>query len=173
MKLTMALSALVLCSLELYLPSVAFGQTEIILHSFRDGSVTNDGAQPEAALIKGKDGSLFGTTWYGGSTTGQPGNEFGSGTVFKIARSGAVTVIYSFADGHVANDGLNPNSSLVLGRDGNFYGTTSNGGSTCNKRVFQNGWGRSSRCDRLERSRSYTLLVTAASSMMVCDRTQH
>src|SRR6185436_17830772 len=46
------------------------------------------------------------------------------GTIFKITPSGELTSLYSFqlADGH------SPIGGLVLGSDGNFYGTASRGG---------------------------------------------
>ena len=44
------------------------------LYSF--GSVTNDGADPNAGLVQGSDGNFYGTTAYGGTN--------GYGTVFKL-----------------------------------------------------------------------------------------
>ncbi len=48
------------------------------------------------------------------------------GTVFKITPSGTLTTLYSFAS--VLTDG-NPLAGLVQGSDGNFYGTTVDGGA--------------------------------------------
>lgn len=92
-----------------------------ILHSFNDGSVTNDGSNPVAALIQGIDGNFYGTTENGGAG--------GVGTVFEITSSGTVTIIHNFGDGTTANDGANPAGSLYQDTSGNFYGTTLNGGS--------------------------------------------
>jgi len=39
------------------------------------------------------------------------------------------TKLHDFGDASVVNDGASPQSSLVQGTDGNFYGTTSAGGS--------------------------------------------
>ena len=97
-----------------------------ILHSFGDGSVPHDGLEPYAALTKGLDGNFYGTTYAGGS----PGGYNGYGTVFKMTPDGTVTILHAFKDGSVANDGIYPFASLVQGPDGNFYGTTSAGGST-------------------------------------------
>jgi uncharacterized repeat protein (TIGR03803 family) len=88
--------------------------TETILHSFSSG---NDGANPQAALILGTDGNFYGTTTMGGT--------YNQGTVFKITPSGTETIIYNFGN---LDDGANPVASLSLGNDGNFYGTTYNGG---------------------------------------------
>ena len=40
--------------------------------------------------------------------------------------SGHLTVLWIFGDG---SDGGNPEGGLILGEDGNFYGTTSTGGN--------------------------------------------
>src|ERR1700722_12367247 len=49
-----------------------------VLHSFSDTS--SDGAVPYSGLTLGTDGSLYGTTYYGG---------LGYGTVYKITTGGA------------------------------------------------------------------------------------
>ncbi|MGO8672053.1 MAG: choice-of-anchor tandem repeat GloVer-containing protein [Capsulimonadaceae bacterium] len=100
-----------------------------ILHSFGDGAVTNDGSNPQAALIQASDGNFYGTTYYGGSTATAGESETGNGVVFRITPTGAVTILHSFRDGTVANDGANPQAALVQGSDGNLYGTTVIGGS--------------------------------------------
>jgi uncharacterized repeat protein (TIGR03803 family) len=96
------------------------------LYSF--GTITNeegdplDGAFPTAALVKGSDGYFYGTTQNGG-TYQLP---TGAGTVFKISTNGEMTSLYPF----INEDGSVVPSGLVQGRDGYFYGTTYNGGST-------------------------------------------
>jgi len=87
-----------------------------ILHNFRDGSVANDGITPQAALIQASDGNFYGTTTNGGTA--------GSGAIFKMTPTGTVTILHNFGDHTVTNDGNYPQSSLVEGTDGNFYGTT-------------------------------------------------
>ena len=57
-----------------------------------------------------------------------------AGTVFKISTNGALTSLYSFTGG---NDGANPVAGLVQGSDGNFYGTTSGGGTNDAGTVFK------------------------------------
>jgi hypothetical protein len=47
--------------------------------------------------------------------------------VFKVTSSGALTTLYSFCAKTNCTDGSVP-VGLVLGTDGNFYGTTSEGG---------------------------------------------
>jgi uncharacterized repeat protein (TIGR03803 family) len=78
----------------------------------------NDGSYPEyVTLAQGPDGKLYGTTSSGGDLSCQ-GIYFGCGTVFKMTPSGALTTLHSFA----GPDGGEPQSGLVLGVDGNFYG---------------------------------------------------
>jgi len=84
-----------------------------------------DGSSPEAALVQGADGSLYGTTINGGGG-GCP--QPGCGTVFKLSLSGTFTTLYSFCSQANCVDGAGPYAGLVQGNDGNFYGTTKLGG---------------------------------------------
>jgi uncharacterized repeat protein (TIGR03803 family) len=90
--------------------------TETVLWSFGSNS---DGYFPYGSLVQGTDGNFYGMTYAGGAN--------GGGTVFKITPSGTETVLWSFGGG---NDGYVPYGSLVQGTDGNFYGTTQQGGAT-------------------------------------------
>ena len=84
------------------------------------------GADPYAGLVQGVDGNFYGTTYIGGN------NNYG--TVFDITSSGSLNILYSFANG---SDGGNPRGGVVLGSDGNFYGTTYSGGSSAYGTVFK------------------------------------
>jgi uncharacterized repeat protein (TIGR03803 family) len=98
--------------------------TQTVLHAFpKTGS---DGQTPYAGLIQGSDGNFYGTTYFGGS--------HGFGTVFKVTPSGVETIVYSFAGG---SDGANPYADVIQGSDGNFYGTTYNGGAGSLGTVFK------------------------------------
>jgi len=108
--------------------------TETILHYFTGPP---DGFWPEAALARGPDGSLYGTTYYGGRTT-CPHNAPGCGIVFRLTPVGngkwRETVLHRFtgkADGGFAV------SALVLDAQGNIYGGTQSGGDSAGCR----GWG--------------------------------
>jgi uncharacterized repeat protein (TIGR03803 family) len=98
--------------------------TETVLYSFAGGS---DGEHPYAGVIQGSDGNFYGTTYQGGTS--------GNGTVFKLTPSGTETVLYSFAGG--SSDGANPEAGVIQGSDGNFYGTTLQGGASGLGIVFE------------------------------------
>jgi uncharacterized repeat protein (TIGR03803 family) len=85
-----------------------------------------DGGIPYAGLVLGTDGSFYGTTLEGGPKDG--------GTIFKITSSGTLTTLYTFCAESECADGVFPSGGLVQGADGNFYGTTENGGGSnaCN-----------------------------------------
>jgi uncharacterized repeat protein (TIGR03803 family) len=83
---------------------------------------------PNAALAQGTDGTLYGTTLYGGSNWW--------GTAFKLNKDGSgYTVLYNF--GSTAGDGSGPAAALTLGNDGAFYGTTTHGGDLGFGTVFR------------------------------------
>lgn len=111
--------------------------TETILHSFSDGSVADDGVYPQAALIQGSDGNFYGTTYQGGSTASLINGVLGYGTAFKIDPEGNLTILHSFGDGSVPHDGTFPSNSLVEGPDGNYYGTTAEGGTAFGGTAFR------------------------------------
>jgi uncharacterized repeat protein (TIGR03803 family) len=95
------------------------------LYSFCSQAVCNDGAEPTAPLVQGTDGNFYGTTFVGGNT--------GSGTVFQLTPTGTLTTLYSFCSQQSdCADGSGPYAGLVQGADGNFYGTTEQGGTDPN-----------------------------------------
>jgi len=87
--------------------------TEDVIYQFTGDP---DGWGPGGKLVVDQAGNLYGTTGNGGA--------YGQGTVYELTPSpnGGWTekVIYSFTGG---SDGAQPDS-LLLGRDGNLYGTT-------------------------------------------------
>lgn len=84
-----------------------------------------DGAGPSASLVPGANGKFYGTT--GGGGTGVGNN---SGTIFEISPSGRLATLYSFCQEAGCPDGAIPSASLLLARNGNFYGLTRTGGQT-------------------------------------------
>src|SRR3984957_3570787 len=95
----------------------AQGQTFNLLPSFD----RPDGAGPlNVSLTQGRDGTFYGTTAGGGA--------HGMGSVFKVSPEGNVTTIYSFCPAMPCPDGSAPYAGLLQASDGNFYGTTFEGG---------------------------------------------
>ena len=95
-----------------------------------EGDVTTLAALPSgggeypSSLIEGADGNFYGVNPSDPGDLG--GVNVGLGTVFKITPQGAMTTLHTF----IGDDGLFPSASLLLGTDGNLYGTTLDGGST-------------------------------------------
>jgi uncharacterized repeat protein (TIGR03803 family) len=96
---------------------------ENILYSFGN----SDGAYPFASLLMDKKGNLYGTTTGGG--------KYGYGTVFQMSppaeKNGAwtETLLRTFGKQQY---GQEPWDHLIMDKDGNLYGTTTEGGATNN-----------------------------------------
>lgn len=118
------LLAFVLCAAAATLASAQTKFTSLL--SFAG----TNGANPHYVyLVQGVDGNLYGTTYV---STGS------GGTVFKITTKGALSTLYTFCpDGEPCLDGAQPEAGLVLATDGNFYGTTMNGGANNFGTVYQ------------------------------------
>jgi len=118
-----------------------------VLHTFGALDATganDDGANPGVALTRGPDDVFYGMASFGGTN--------GNGTIFKITASGKFTVLHTFSalDSKAHNeDGANPLRTLVIGADGNLYGTTRLGGQyTCGTVPFLNSCGVAWEMDR-------------------------
>ena len=85
------------------------------------------GANPGAALVPAGDGSFFGTADFGGASTNVVPiiSGAGYGTIFQLTTNGTVVVPVFLG----YTNGAYPSGGLVLGQDGNFYGTTLCGGN--------------------------------------------
>ncbi len=99
----------------------ADGSSFSLLHNFNG----NDGSNPQASLLQGADGALYGTTNRGGSND--------VGTVFRLAADGSLSLLHSFD----FSDGAFPTAGLIKGTDGALYGTTTDGGSNLRGSVFR------------------------------------
>jgi len=94
-------------------PGRAQTASEIVLHNF--GSPPT-GANPSTGVIRDSAGNLYGTTEQGGGASG-------CGVVFKLDKTGQLTVLYSFTDwAH----GCNSTAGVVRDSAGNLYGTAAN-----------------------------------------------
>jgi uncharacterized repeat protein (TIGR03803 family) len=101
------------------------------LYNFTGGI---DGGTPEAGVVFGPDGTLYGTARSGGDPTcGQCGVVFNLQPPVSACKTALCpwreTVLYAFQGG---SDGLSPGlGDLVFDQAGAIYGTTTYGGSGC------------------------------------------
>jgi len=98
------------------------------LYSFCSQSGCQDGLAP-SGLIQATNGNFYGTTQEGGANN--------RGTVFEITPTGALTTLYSFCSQSGCPAGLYPVAGLIQATDGNFYGTTEEGGAKNCGTVFE------------------------------------
>ena len=96
------------------------GSVKTLVEFTGDGAV-NKGALPYSQITAGNDGNFYGTTVMGGA------GDFG--TIYKVTPAGVLTTLVQFTGTGGANRGSGPGSGLILGSDGNFYGTTTKGGA--------------------------------------------
>ncbi len=108
-------------------------RTETVLHSFCSQANCLDGAFPAADLIMDATGSLFGTT-FGGGSKGRNCDDIGvsgCGIAFKLVPDGemsTLTVLHDFCARKNCTDGGYPLASLTMDGAGNLYGATLYGG---------------------------------------------
>jgi uncharacterized repeat protein (TIGR03803 family) len=85
-----------------------------------------DNPEVYSGVIQATDGNFYGTSHYGGT--------IGNGVVYKVTPTGALSVVYNFCSNYVngiCTDGSYPGpGSLTQASDGNFYGTTTAGGTS-------------------------------------------
>jgi len=92
---------------------------EIILHTFTGGAT--DGKYPTyTSLLMDAQGTIYGVTEEGGTADG--------GIVYKLSKSGKLTVLHSFTGG--TTDGCNVLGIPFMDKTGNIYGTTSSCGTS-------------------------------------------
>jgi len=81
-----------------------------------------NGNNPANGFVEANDGFLYGTTFNGG--------EQNDGVLFRISKTGTgFKVLHNFCSTANCADGSIP-SGLLLGQDGDLYGTTQEGGSS-------------------------------------------
>jgi uncharacterized repeat protein (TIGR03803 family) len=92
------------------------------------GAPTTNATVPNA-LVLGANGAFYGTTQEGGVDD--------AGTFFTFTTTGGFVQIYSFDGQSASNNPITPNSALVQGANGYFYGTSAYGGSQGGGAIFQ------------------------------------
>jgi uncharacterized repeat protein (TIGR03803 family) len=88
------------------------------LHDFNGDGL--EGSEPLGGVIQATDGNFYGVTESGGTN--------GEGTVYKMTPNGTLTTIHNFCNQTNCTDGNAPFGGLLQATNGNFYGTTYNGG---------------------------------------------
>jgi len=86
-----------------------------ILHRF----IAEEGFNPVGGVVADAQGRLFGVTQGGGAIC--------CGTVYRLDPDGTLAVLHSFPSDRI--DGDHPLAGVLLGSDGNLYGTTGFGGA--------------------------------------------
>jgi len=119
-----------LCAAVLFCAAAATGASAQTTFKNMFSFNGSNGANPHYVyLVQGTDGKLYGTTY---ASTGS------GGTAFKITTAGSLSTIYTFCvHGNPCTDGAQPWAGLVLATNGDFYGTTQNGGTDAFGTVFQ------------------------------------
>jgi uncharacterized repeat protein (TIGR03803 family) len=118
----------VVIAIVIVVASATTVQAQTYTDLYNLGSSSGDPANPAwiGLFAQGRDGNLYSTSQGGGASA--------LGTAFQLTLAGKITP-WSF-DGK-GTDGVYPYSGLTLGTDGNFYGTTYEGGSSGAGTVFK------------------------------------
>jgi len=98
--------------------------TETVLHLFTGAA---DGAQPDGAVMRLRNGSLIGSTTSGGAND--------SGTLFEINKKGKFKVLHALT----ADEGSEVRGNLYRDKAGNYYGTALFGGTGGSGTLFKYG----------------------------------
>lgn len=92
-------------------------------------TIKTNGASPQARLVEGTNGMLYGTTSSGGTK--------GMGTLYQLKKDGSgFAMVYNFSTNNTL-DGRSPLGDLALASDGMLYGTTFDGGTNNSGTVFR------------------------------------
>ena len=89
-----------------------------------------NGATPRG-MTQATDGNFYGMTGFGGVGYLSPDSYSGSGTVFQVTPTGAVTSLVLFTNGEL------PFGGLMQASDGNLYGMTRHGGAYGHGNIFR------------------------------------
>lgn len=121
---------LVLALLIVWLAGVSLNaQTYSVLYTYPGTDRNNSGILAPQVMSQGQDGALYSTVYSDGTAN--------AGSAYKITTAGARTTFYNFCAQLSCTDGSFPQGGLILGTDGNFWGTTSTGGSKNEGTIFK------------------------------------
>jgi uncharacterized repeat protein (TIGR03803 family) len=97
-----------------------------VLHSFNK----TGGCTPVGPLVLGTDGNLYGTTIAGGTKGGW-------GTIYRLTYRPGQSTLFTVLDNFDGTTLASPEAQLTEGSDGNFYGTTTGGGTSGKGVIFK------------------------------------
>jgi uncharacterized repeat protein (TIGR03803 family) len=95
----------------------ASSQSFAVLQNFNNAN----GRRPVTPPILASDGNLYGATLNGGA--------YSRGVIYKLTPQNQLSTFYTFCSQTNCADGSFPEFGPFQGKDGNLYGTTSNGGA--------------------------------------------
>ena len=97
-------------------------QTYSVLTNFHTNSTVLATPAPAfpGVVAQGRDGNLYSTTARGGFNVGD-----NAGTIFQVTPAGTLKIVHAFNLGVAPGSPYAPQSGLILGTDGFFYGTCS------------------------------------------------
>ncbi len=109
----------------------------ILFSTLANFNGTNGAFPGDVPPVQARDGNFYGTTSAGGAHSNSMCLTYpaGCGTAFKMTPGGVLSTLYSFCSSTNCADGAVP-VGLVRGSDGNFWGTTSGGGTYGNYGTF-------------------------------------
>lgn len=84
------------------------------------GPHTSNGRNP-VSIVEGRDGNFYVTTEQGGSAV--------QGAIFRVTPTGDFTALVDFTGNGSTEKGQDPLGGMIVGSDGNFFGTTRIGGA--------------------------------------------
>jgi uncharacterized repeat protein (TIGR03803 family) len=114
--------ALSMFAATLFAVAAASAQTYTVKHTYTINSGNTSGIAYPQVMSQGRDGNIYGTISNAGTHS--------EGSVFKITPAGTLTTIYSFCSVTSCTDGTGPAGGVILGFDGNLYGTACCSGGT-------------------------------------------
>jgi len=123
------MTRIALLAAVLVVSAAASAQTYTVLYDYPETDRNNSGIASPQVMSQGRDGNLYSTIMTDGTHN--------AGTAYNISPAGVRTTFYNFCNLTACADGEIPEGGLILGTDGNFYGTTVNGGKTGEGTIFK------------------------------------
>ena len=118
----------------------AYSASMKIIYRFNGGGTNGIGIEDFMDLTEGSGGALYGTTIQGGSSNCDSTYFSGCGTIFKLSPTNQAHTTWSEKTLYLfkgAHDGGNPEIGVLISKEGEIYGNTSDGSSPSDPTVFK------------------------------------